>query len=138
MGQILLTGQLIAGPSQGSNDATFPQAQVSASLLLKKTPRTYAVATGNIARSLNSPLAFVALQGIGDDDTVTKGEILYLRSAEDIELRITTDDGLGGDVIEDVVPVSGLYVREFPATKFLKLLEAKGESAIEYFASGQL
>jgi hypothetical protein len=133
MGQLLLSGSLLAGPSQGSSESTFPSAQVNIPLALKETPLTYDAATGCIARAVASPASFVTLT----TDAVPEGRVLYLRTDADVSLRITSDDGSGGDVVEAVVPVSGLYVREFPETKFLKLLEVRGTAAIEYFVSGQ-
>lgn len=133
MGVLLLTGSLLAGPPQGSE--TFPGGTVS--VPISSVSKNYAVASGIIARSVASPGAYIALQGVGSTDTVTKGLFVYFKTDADVLLRVTTDDGLGAPVVQSDVPVGGLWIRDLPQTKFLRLLEIKGTAQVEYFICGQ-
>lgn len=136
MGQLQLSGQLLAGPPPGT-DVALGRAMFQISLALKSGAgyKPFAVASGFITLGLNSPSAYVELQGIGGTTGVTHADTLYLFAYQPILIQLTTDDGSGGDVVS-VVPVDGLVVLEFQSTKFLKLLEAKGAAQVEYFASG--
>lgn len=136
MGQVSLTGTLTAGPGAVTGAGQFPSAQATAQLGLRVEPSPFSAATGILQFSLDSAGAFVQLGGV--DETigpVKKCTLLYLRAPSAIQIRITRDDGLGGDLVttEDH---QGLFVKEWPDDKFVKLVEAKGVSLIEYFASG--
>jgi len=135
VGQVSLSGVLTAGPT-GSGDAVFPAATFQAPLgLLGGSAKQYGVATGILTRNLQSPSAFVTLDGVGTAATVTQGSFLYFKTDGAIDLRITTDDGSGGqDVV--VVPVQGLLVMELPTNKPLELLEAQGSGKLEYLVAG--
>lgn len=104
-------------------------------LRFRENTKGFSVATGVLTRKLNSVGSFVALQGVGATDTVTKGTFLYFKSDALIELRLTTDDGVGGSVVA-IIPPSGFVMLELDATKFLKLLEARGVASLEYFVCG--
>lgn len=136
MGQVSLSGVLTAGPT-GTGDAVFPAATFTTPLgLLNGTAKQFGVATGILTRNLNSTGAFVTLDGVGAAATVTQGSFLYFKADGAIDLRITTDDGAGGqDVV--VVPVHGLAILEFSTTKPLELLEAQGAARLEYLVAGQ-
>lgn len=136
MGQVTVTGTLVAGSSAVSASSSFPSMQAQASFGLRAEPSSYSKATGVLQDALDSPSAYVQLAGIDATiGTVKRATFLYLRAPSAIWLRITTDDGIGGeDVIE--TPHQGLFIKEWPDDKAVLLLEAKGESALEYFASG--
>lgn len=131
MGQVTIDGAITGGPPQGGTG--FPGAVFNARLSLSQNPKSYTVATGILLMSVNSAGAFVAVPGVGT--TVTKADTLYLRCDDALEVRTTTDDGAGGDVVS-VSVLQGLMVQEFPTLKFLKLLEVKGVASLEFFASG--
>lgn len=135
MGKLRLSGSLDAAPAAASE--LFPLSSFTVPLAFLEIAKGYSVATGTLARTLNSPSAFVPLQGVGTTDAVTRGTFLYLKSNATIDLRITTDDGAGGSVVA-VVPVAGFFALELGATKYLKLLEAQGAATLEYFVSGTL
>lgn len=134
MGQIDLQGALIGGPPSGGD--TFPASTFSVPLRMRTTPKGFGVATGVLTRLVASPAAFVALSGVGSGDTVTQADVLYFKPSGPVDLRLTTDDGVGGNVVA-VVPIDGITMIEFPTSKFLKLLEVQGSATVEYFASGQ-
>lgn len=137
MGQLAIGGNLTAGPPDGVSTG-FPGLRLTIPLLFLQgaSGMAYNVATGILQRNLNSPNAFADLQGVGADDTVTKGSFLYLKASTDLIVRITTDDGVGGDV-EAEIPVSGgPLLLPFQASKFLKALAAKGSGTLEYFVCG--
>lgn len=96
-------------------------------------PAPVGLGTGPSKRTVSSPSAFVALEGAGT--TVGRCDFLFLHSNADVLLRLTTDDGSGGsDVV--VLPHVGLLLKEFPAAKFLKLVEVKGAAQIAYLVTG--
>lgn len=90
---------------------------------------------GAITRTLASPGSFVTLSGIGASDAVTQGSFLYVMTDAAMTLRITCDDGAGGTALE-LIPVQGLFVRQFDPTKPLELLEVRGSGRITYAACG--
>lgn len=89
----------------------------------------------SLKRSINSPGSFVPLSAVGPTGDVTHGELLYLTSNAPISLRLTTDDGLGGDVVA-IREISSLVLQDFPPAKFLKGLEVKGIATIAYLVTG--
>jgi hypothetical protein len=134
MGQIDLQGALTGGPPSGGD--TFPAAVFTAPLRFRSNPKGFGVATGVLTQIVASPAVYLTLPGVGTGGVVTKADTFYLKSSGPIDLRLTTDDGAGGDVVS-VVPCDGLHLSEFPTSKFLKLIEVQGSATIEYFASGQ-
>lgn len=135
MGLLEVSGSLDAGPPSVTASDSFPGAAVTVPLRLPAGRKTYSVATGVLPRNLSSPLSFAVIDGVGAGNAVTQGTFLYLRASQAFELRITTDDGLGGSVVT-TLPVSTLLLLEFDSVKFLKLLEAKGTTQLEYFVCG--
>lgn len=135
MGQIDLSGSLTAGPpSAGSG---FPSASEVIGLQLLSSPKSSGVATGALVRTIAvADPTWLALSGVGATDTVTKCDTLVVRCTSSLLFRLTTDDGAGGDVVS-IVPIQGLLLLEFPADKFLKLLEVQGTGQLQYFVSGQ-
>ena len=133
---VKITGQLTLG-SQQACDSAFPAGLLQLSFgLVGGCPGTKAAPVSTYhTPNLNSPSAFATLDGVGSGESVTKANTLYFFSKTPVQLRLTTDDGLGGSVVA-TVPVYGLVLLEFPDTMFLKLLEAKGTGQLEYVASG--
>lgn len=138
MGQISLSGTIVAGPPCGGCCDGFGGTATTIPLSLSTTPKNFGAATGTIQQQVNvaSP-SFGVLHGVGAGETVTKADVLAFKTASPLVLRLTTDDGSGGDVVA-VVPVQGSIVWEFPTNLFLKKLEVQGSGQIEYFLSGQI
>lgn len=135
MGQINMQGALIGGPPAGSE--TFPASVFSAPLRLRTDPKGFNAATGVLQQQIATAVGvYAALPAIGTGGVVTKGNTFYFKSNGPVLLRLTTDDGVGGNVVA-VLPINGLHIVEFDDTKFLKLAEVSGSALIEYFASGQ-
>lgn len=134
MGKLDVSGVLTAGP-QAAGDS-FPSANMTAQLKAKNNDRGFNAATGVLQRrlSVSSP-TYAALSGVGASDTVTKGTFLYLKSDGPILIRLTHDDGVGGNTTV-ILPLEGMTVIEFQDTKYLKLLEAQGSALLEYFVCG--
>lgn len=86
-------------------------------------------------RSVSSPAAFIPLGGLGAGEEVTKATLFFAKTSGALTLRVTFDDGSGGDTVS-IVEASGLFVAEASTSKYIKLVEAKGNATIEYFASG--
>lgn len=134
MGQVKVDGTMSAGPASGGG--SFPASSFDVPLALRASPKLFVAATGVLSRSIDSPTAFVELSEVGAAGSVSRADVLYLRASGPVDLRLTTDDGVGGDVVA-VVPVDGLVVLEFPVTKSAKKVEVKGTATLEVFASGQ-
>lgn len=134
MGVLKIEGSLTAGPPSVTSEA-FPGASVIVPLRLRENTLAFSVATGMLSRTIASALSFIALQGVGPTDVVTKALFLYLKGNALFDVRLTTDDGVGGSTVA-VVPVNGFTLVQFDSTKFLKLLEARGTALIEYFLCG--
>ena len=133
MGQLKVEGNIIAGPPQSTN--TFPAAVFTTPLFTAENPKGFQVGTGVLTRNLNSGLAYVTFPELGGAAAVTKGTFFYMRSDGVVSVRITTDDGLGGDVVA-VIPLQGLLILEFPPNLFLKKIEVQGSSKLEYLVTG--
>lgn len=131
MGKVVVTGSIIASP-EGSG--SFPTSVLNVALALAQVSgKGFTAGTGILRRAIASPSAFVTLEGV--PGTVAQAGFLYVRCDSPIDLRLTYDDGAGGDTVS-VVPVHGPLLQEMPAAKFLKLLEAQGTAAIEYMLTG--
>ena len=136
MGQVKLSGSLRAGP--GGNGG-FPSMVATAGLSTKEDPKGYQRATGILRRNET----YGAFTDLGEPgNVVTQAHFLYFKSDSPVELRLTQDDGAGGNVIS-VVHVDGLFIQEFDvatlAGKYLKALELNTlgqEVVFEYFLSG--
>lgn len=135
MGQLKVLGSLVAGPP-ASITAALPSTVATASLSTKTDPKGYGRATGILERQ-ETYSAFTDLGEPGH--VVTQAHFLYFRSDGPVQLRLTFDDGVGGDVVS-VVPVDGLFLGEYDEAKFLKQLELHTAGLpvqFEYFLSGQ-
>ena len=130
---INLSGAINVGPADVS-DTTFPTGVNVVSLALRSGERKNAAVNDKGARSLTAAV-FTDLRCVGPGEAVTKGTFLYVRSSTAMQIRMTTDDGTGGNVVA-IVPIYGPMVIEFDETKFLKLLEGLGTGVIEYLVSG--
>lgn len=135
MGLLKLSGSLSAGPASASEAGVFPGMSLSAAISTLQATKSFNAATGILPARINSSGAFVALNGVGATGPVLKAFTLYLKSDTAIDLELTHDDGLGGSTVV-VIPVHGLHIQEFPSTKYLKSLRAKGVAQLEYFAAG--
>lgn len=134
MGQIKLEGALIAGPPTATDIlpasiTTYPLAFSGGN------SKSFSVGTGVLTRTLNSPNAYVEFPELGTNAAVSRGNFFVMRCDAAMMVKITTDDGIGGDEVA-VVPVQGLAVLEFPDAKYLKKLEVKGSGKLEYLISG--
>jgi hypothetical protein len=132
----MLTGSVSGGP-ESSSGATFPAATFAAVLALRESSgKSFGCGTGVVRRTVNSPAAYLTLDGVGETATVTQGDFLYFKSDGLMLLRLTQDDGAGSTTVQ-VVPVHGLVVLEFPSSRALELLEVQGTGQIEYLVTGQ-
>lgn len=131
MSQIQLSGSLIAGPASAA-EGVFPGGVLDIPLGTKESPKAYQRATGILRRAI-AEVAFTTLAEPGD--TVTEANFLYFRTDAPLSLRLTTDDGVGGDVLATMT-IQGLVVIEFNNDNFLKQLEVLGTANVEYFTSG--
>lgn len=81
---------------------------------------------------MNSPSTYVALDGVGTNNTVPKGDTLYMRTQVPFKVRLTFADA---SVITNL-PLQGLFILELDPANMLTLLEAEGAGQIEWFVSG--
>lgn len=113
-----------------------------------ETTLTFGDACGSISAPVHSGLAkrtvsvtapsWVTLSGVGEADTVTRGQFLFVKANAPVLVRLTYDDGAGGDVLV-VLPVDTLapLVLSFQSAKYLKQVEVQGSATIQYLVSGQ-
>lgn len=134
MGQLKVEGSLIAGPPSATD--VFPAGVLVHPLSTAQSPKGFQVATGVLTRNLSSALAYLAFPELGTNAAVTRANFLYIRTDSPMLVRMTTDDGSGGNVVS-VVPIHGLGLWEFQDAKYLKLLEVQGSGKIEYLLCGQ-
>ena len=135
MGELVLSGSLIAGPPC-SRECEFPSGITTLSLGFRYQPKGYSVATGILQQNISiGSGSWVTLSTIGSGSTVTKCDTFYIRSNGPLSMELTTDDGSGGSVVA-VLPLNGLSLLEFDESKFLKLVRLSGTATIEYFACG--
>lgn len=135
MAQLRITGSLTCGPAIVT-DNTFPAGSSTTEFTSTPSPKPSAVDTGLPTRQVNSPSSYTTLTGVGDTDTVTKADTLYLRTVSPMLVRLTFAQTGGPDLASEV-PVHGLLLVEVPTAQYLKLVEVKGAGAVEYLASGQ-
>ena len=126
-----IQGRIVAGP-QKSGCSSCPSALINATLELTPPNKVAEVACVHTRQLQTLSPAFATLSGIGD--TVTRATLLYVRTTAKVLLRLT-QNGDSGDQVS-LVYVQGLFIQEFPAGNYLKLLEAQGVGVVEYFASG--
>lgn len=128
---VTLKASILAGPPK-STCGKFPSGLVSLEFELRPPNKNAAVMAQHV-RDVSSPSAYVTLGGVGTGQAVTQASFLYLRTSVAMDLRLTTSDSV--DVVS-VHPVDGVLLMEFPAAKYLKLLEVQGSGTLEYFVSG--
>lgn len=139
MGQVAINGALLGGPTVIGGPG-FPGAIFNAPLALSTNPKAYSAASGVLTRRVATlPLAWTVLTGVGSDDSVQRGDTLYIRSDAPLMLRLSRVDPLAplGPPIEFEVYIQGLYVMEFAPGSPLVKLEAQGAATIEYLITGQ-
>lgn len=134
MGQVNLSGQLLAGPPCAGG--SFPSSSLTEQLALLQNPKPYQAATGILVRRVASPSAFVALPTVGASGDVTRGDTLYAKCDGPLLIELTQDDGSGSGTVVAVVPFQGLFMMEFPSTQPLLGLRVKGNANLVYFVSG--
>lgn len=137
---VTLLGTLTAGP-QGMCDGGFPGGLLQLQFgLAGSCP---GAGTKPAAKKFwsntdvsTAALAFVDLDGVGAGESVTKGNMLYLRTTAPLVIRMTTADPLGGPDVVSAVSILGLMILEFYGLGYLKRLEASGVGGVEWFVSG--
>lgn len=138
MGVLTIDGTLTGKPDSGAT-GTFPSGYSTVPFTLFGTQKTYAASTGVNQASIAINAAYAALPDIGSSTKVTHADTLYVRTNKLVNVRVTSDDGIGGSVVA-VLPVKGLLVLEFDSTKYLKLVEIQGHptelTTVEWWASG--
>lgn len=134
MPKVELEGTITIGPGCGASECCPGpgDASTTTGLCLKLDA---AASSGVVTRTISSPAAFVTLPALGTGGDVTRAEFLMLVTDSAFTVRLTSDDGAGGDVVE-TGPVYALLIRRFPSDKFLKLLEVKGSGRISYAVAG--
>ncbi len=135
MGTLRISGNLVAGPPTVDTEG-FPGTRLDLPLRLLEGGLSYGAATGILRQRLNSPSTFLQLHGVGTGEVVSQGLFLYLKSDQAIRVRLTFDDGLGGDEVAILSSTRLILGLQFEPTLFLKKLEARGSAVLEYFVCG--
>lgn len=135
MSQVTLSGTLTVAPATVV-DGTFPAATTTTPLALNPTQKQANVDTGIQSRNLNSPSSYATLSGVGATDTVTQGNFLYLRTKVPMLVQLVVNNPAGGTVTVTGIPINGLLILEFDATRYLVGLSVQGSGYVEWFVSG--
>src|SRR4051812_23908363 len=130
MGELSLSGRLLAGPPRGGG--TFPPSSNAGPISLYSPPEGGSACSGALPPTLNRPDAIVPLPALNASGDVVQGDTLYLKSDGRVILRIVQDDGSGVTTATFDLPVSGLVILEFPAAKPILGISVKGTARIEY------
>jgi|HubBroStandDraft_5_1064220.scaffolds.fasta_scaffold74692_1 hypothetical protein len=137
---VTLDATLNETPRRSSDSPGFPSASTSIPFGLNGCPdKPVCASTGRILRQLNSPSAFVTLDGVGASDVVTMAATVYARvRCGGFQLRVTMHNPLGSPIVS-VVPFAGVFLFEPDVANgyYVTLLELQGVGAVEYYASGQ-
>lgn len=136
MGQVRVDGALLSGPVVPG--IGFPSAIFTTQLSLSQNPRPFSRGSGIVQTRVETPSpGYEPLQGVGPDDRVRRGDVLYLRCDAELELRLSQYDPLNpGTPLVRLLRVLGLVIIEFPSSSQLVLLEAQGASTLEYAIFG--
>jgi hypothetical protein len=94
------------------------------------------VSSGLVTRNIASPSAYITLAGVGADQAVTQGLMLYAVSGAPMWLRLTYS-ALPDDIVSEQ-PISGLKLEQFPDANYLKLVEVKGSGSLTYIVAGNV
>jgi hypothetical protein len=121
-------GSLILGPPS-AGDCGFSDGTFSQSFGFTEPAAVSAQHTKNV----NSPSAFVALDGIGV--TVTQATFFFLKTTSVFIVRITYKPLSGPDVVS-TIPVMGPMLVKTPVDQYIKLVEVQGTGAVSYLATG--
>jgi hypothetical protein len=128
VGLLTLDASLTAAPDSG--DAPFPTSSVAVAPQLTPACKPFVTQAGGTF-ALNSPSSFQALAGVGASSQVTAAHTLYVNTGGvAVQMRLTTLEGA------QVVPLAGVGAWEFPVGDPLTLVEAMGNTAIEWYAWG--
>ena len=135
MGQLNISGAIIAGPPAGGE--IFPSAQINVPLQVRPNPLSFGAATSVIEQTVTSPApnVYVEIPHVGAGRTVTQANFLYLSTSGPVDVRLTCDDGIGGDVVS-TFQSDGLLTMQFSTQKFLKKVELCGSTRIQFLATG--
>lgn len=133
MSVIQVDGTLTLTPP-GSGLCGVPGGALSVPLALSPHPKQSCVSASG-ARQVSSPSAYVQLSGVGDTDTVTKANTVYLKTNSPMMIKLTFDNSPDAD-IESEFPLYGIHLSECGDTKYLKKIEVKGSGTVELVASG--
>ena len=136
-GQASLSGNLTIGQGTAT-DFSFPNTFAATQLALLPNPKSFVVAVGVLTKTFASPAAFVPFGIVGQTSEyqIKKCSTLYVRTVSEFEIRITSDDGLGGSTIA-TMPFQGTLLIETPELKPIQFIEIKGEGLVEYLVTGK-
>jgi len=138
---VSLEATLTEAPASSSDGSTFPSASTTIPFGLRTAPsgKPVAASTGRMLRTINSPAAFVTLEGVGSGDTVQQADTVYARvRSGGFQLRVTfANPAAPLSPIVSVVPIAGVLLLEPDAMSgfYITKLELQGSGQIEYYAS---
>jgi hypothetical protein len=143
MPEARLDATLTETPWRATDGAGFPSASTSIPFGLNTAPqgKPICVSTGRILKNIQSPSAFVALDGIGTGDAVTMATTFYVRvRCPGWQAKITFANPVSPFTpIVSVIPFAGFLSFEpdvlsgYPITG----VELQGSGLAEFYASGQ-
>jgi hypothetical protein len=130
-GAVQLTATLLAGPTTVT-DNQFPSGTTNLPFGLNPPQKAYNVDTGVMVANVISPVAFVALGGVGPGGSVTQAQTLYVRTLTPVQVRLT----YLGDVTPKIRYLGGATLEEADPAHPITLVEVMGSATVEYYAAG--
>jgi hypothetical protein len=129
----LVGGSLQAGPAFASDGSSFPAASTPIPLALyPANGKQYTVGTGGQLYTVNSPSAFVAVQGVGASGPVTQAHTVYARTTSAMILQVT----YAGDATQYLIYLQGTIVLEADPNHAITSINVKGAGQLEFMAVG--
>lgn len=128
---VKIQGELSLGPVGEVSEGTFPASVASVPLSLLPESKPAAVSQRGTRKGEG------AYETVFDAtlDAVTEGNLVYVRVTAAGLIRITTDDGAGGNVVA-TLPIKGVHLHEYDPAKFVKKVEVNVSGTFEYIISG--
>jgi len=129
--KVTLSGNIQAGPVEGSDTARIPSGTISDPLAFSSGEElTYGVSTGLMVRILTGA-SLATLYGVGATDSVTKAKLLYVKTNAVVTLRLTFQDASTASV-----PVAGVLLYEANPSNPVTSIAVTGTATIQYAAFG--
>lgn len=133
MPKATLSGNIQAGPTEGTDSASLPSGTLTDALAFSSGEElSYAVSTGLMVRLLASGV-LVTLYGVGVADAVTKAKLVYFRTNAAVDVRFTFQDASVA-----TITTQGILLYEANPSNPITAISVKGTATVQYAAFGDM